>query len=140
MRFNSSIPYQRENAINYFQKLIEEKRRFEIKRIFEGRTIQQNSYLHLLFSLYGLHFGLTLEEAKQDIKRDLGYTYIKNEREYFKHTSEMNTKELTDFIEKFRSYSSTLGLYLPKPNEISDEQLNEIDRNQNYLTGKFYEN
>lgn len=138
MRYDTSIPSERENAIAYIKQLLDEKARFDIKKIHPKRTIPQNSYLHLLLSMYGLHFGLTLEEAKQDVKVELGYTYEKNGKTYLKSTAEMNTKELTDFIEKFRTLSATMGKYLPMPNEISDTDLNEIERNQVYLTGKFY--
>jgi len=137
MRFDTSIPYQRENAIVYIKQLLDDKARFEIKKIHPKRSNQQNSYLHVLFSMYGLNFGLTLEEAKQDIKIDLGYTYEKNGKTYLKSTV-TDSKTLTDFIEAFRNLSASRGKYLPSPNEISDNDLNEIERNQVYLTGKFY--
>ena len=137
MIFDCSKVYHLENAKKYFEKLIEGKKRFELKILYPTRSLPQNSYLHLLLSIYGLNFGLTIEEAKTDIKRDLGYFYEKNGHRYLKHTSEMDSKELSDFIDKFRTLSSTRGLYLPEANEITDDQLNDIANNQNYLTGRF---
>lgn len=137
MIYDCSKWNHRENAIKRFNELIEEKKKFELKVLHPKRSIPQNSYLHALFSIYGLNFGLTLEEVKEDIKRDLNYVYEKNGRIYLKHTSEDTTKGITEFIEKFRNLSSTRGLYLPAPNELTDDQLNEIANNQEYLTGRF---
>ena len=137
MIFNTQKAHHKENAIKYFTKLIEGNKRFELKELHPGRSLAQNSYLHALFSLYGLHFGYTLEEVKEDIKRDLNYTYEKNGHVYLKHTSEDSTKGITDFIEQFRNLSSTRGLYLPAPHELTDEQLNEIAANEQYLIGRF---
>lgn len=82
------------------------------------RTIKQNAYLHVLFSLFGLYFGYSIEEAKDLIKRDLKYTYEKKGRIFLVKTSNMNTKQLTVFIEKFRNYSNTKGgYYLPSAEE-----------------------
>ena len=139
MIFNTEKANHKENAIKYFTKLIEGNKRFELKELYPGRSLSQNAYMHTLFSLYGLHFGYTLDEVKENIKRDLNYTYEKNGHVYLKHTSEDTTKGITDFIERFRNLSSTRGLYLPKPHEVSDDQLNEIASNQQYLTGKFYD-
>lgn len=82
------------------------------------RTIKQNAYLHALFSLFGLNFGYTIDEAKDLIKRDLKYIYEKKGRIFLIKTSQMNTKELTIFIEKFRNFSNTKGgYYLPSADE-----------------------
>jgi hypothetical protein len=137
MIFDISKPGHKQKAENYFAKLIEGKKRFELKILHPKRSLPQNSYLHSLFSLYGLFFGGTIEEVKTDIKIDLGYIYAKNGRNYLKHTSDMTTKELTNFIEKFRNLSASRGKYLPAPNELSDDDLNDISRNQQYLTGRF---
>jgi hypothetical protein len=137
MIFDTSDLNKKDQAIKYFEKLIEGKKRFELKILHPKRSLPQNAYLHSLFSIYGLFFGYSTEEVKTDIKIDLGYVYTKNGRDYLKHTSDMTTKELTDFIEKFRNLSAMRGKYLPAPHELSDDDLNEIARNQQYLTGRF---
>lgn len=137
MIFDTSKSEHKMKAEAYFAKLIEGKKRFELKILHPKRSLQHNAYFHVLCSLYGLHFGYSIDEVKTDIKIDLGYVYTKNGKDYLKHTSDMTTKELTDFIEKFRNLSAMRGKYLPAPHELSDDDLNEIARNQNYLTGKF---
>ena len=39
---------------------------------------------------------------------------------YWRSTADLDTKELTDAIERFRNYSAMVaGLYIPEPNEES---------------------
>ena len=107
--------------------------RVEIKAIHKQRTNLQNRYLHLIITLYGIETGHTLDEAKVLIKRELGYTYVKNDQQYFRQTSKMDTKELTDFIDKLRNWSSKQGIYLPAPNERLDELVNYIESNKQWI-------
>ena len=102
----------------YFKKLLDDKAKIELKKIPAKRTISQNSYVHKLFTLWGSEYGLTTEEAKITVKRALGYTYMKNGQEYFTQTSGMDTKELTEFIDKFRTWASHNGCYLPSADEF----------------------
>ena len=69
--------------------------------VHKKRTNQQNRYLHLAFGLFGIETGLTTEEAKITVKRELNYTYVKDGHTFLRKTSEMDTKELTDFIDCF---------------------------------------
>ena len=137
MKYDLSIKEDRYKAAAYFEKLMDKNSKIEIKKIYPKRTGDQNSYLHVLFSMYGLEFGYTIDEAKVVIKRDLGYIYEKNGVKFLEHTSEMSTLQLTDFIKKFRNLSSTQGLYLPEPHEVTYEMLNELEKHQIYLEGKF---
>ena len=89
----------------------------------EKRSINQNSYLHLLFGLFGLEFGLTLDESKQLIKYKF-LSYKKKGKDFVKQTSKLDTKEMTIFIEKFRKFSSENSCYLPGANE--KENLNSF--------------
>lgn len=110
----------RKRAESYFAKLMESGAKVEIKRVPQRRSLNQNSYLHKLFALYGAEFGWTLEEAKTVIKRLLNYTYKKDGELFLSHTSEMNTKELTEFIDRFRNHSASEGFYLPSADEMGD--------------------
>ena len=120
MILDLKIPSERIKAETYLKKLIADQSKVDLKKVPEKRTIKQNSYVHKLFQLAGNHFGYTLEEMKVNVKRKLGYTYIKNGDEYFVKTSEMNTKEKTEFIDRFRNLSSSQGCYLPTPEEMGD--------------------
>ena len=100
-----------------FNFLIKNKKTIELKEKRKKRSINQNSYLHVLFALFGLEYGYSLDESKTLIKRELKYFYKKNDHIFLVKTSKMNSKELTIFIEKFRNYSSVNGLYLPTSKE-----------------------
>jgi hypothetical protein len=112
------------------------KKRVELKEVKEPRSIKQNSYLHVVLSLYGISFGYTLEESKTDLKRWYGLIYEKNGKKYLKSSRDLDTKELTDFIEFIREKAAINGFYIP----TSDEYLlnkynidNEIETNKKFL-------
>lgn len=102
----------------YFSKLLEDGSKIELKKIAKRRTLNQNSYLHAILTLYATEWGWSMEEAKTYIKRTLKYTYEKNGEEFLTSTSLMNTKELTEFIDKFRNLSAHQGFYVPSSDEI----------------------
>lgn len=120
MILDLNISHDRNKAETYFTKLRETGSKIELKKIPERRTLKQNSYLHKLFTLYGGEFGWTTEEAKAVIKTALRYVYVKDGVEFLSHTSDMDTKELTIFIDRFRNLSSSQGCYLPTPEEFSE--------------------
>ena len=113
--------YDLSKNINEFESKVEFLKKkgciVELKEKRKKRSISQNNYLHVLFSLFGLNFGYSIEETKVLIKRELKYTYVKNDNLFLKKTSKMDSKELTIFIEKFRNYSNSNGLYLPSSEE-----------------------
>jgi len=109
----------------------------ELKALKPQRTIQQNKYLHVLFALFGIEFGYTLDEAKTLLKRECSFmTYEKNGKKFLRHTSKMQTDELTKFIDWFRTYSAQQGLCLLTSEEYKYNSVsidNEINRHKEYL-------
>lgn len=117
MLLNLKKPSDLIKAEIYFAKLVRDESKIELRKIAPKRTVLQNSYLHALFCLWGMHFGYTTDESKQVVKDRFGYTYIKNEVKFYVKTSEMDTKELATFIDQFRNWSSSEGCYLPDADE-----------------------
>jgi len=113
MILDLSIPAERNKAQTYLDKLITDGAKINLKKIPEKRTIRQNSYVHKLLQLAGTHFGYSLDEFKILIKRILGYTYQRDGNEYYTKTSQMDSKELTTFIDAPRNWASEQGCYLP---------------------------
>lgn len=109
----------------------------ELKKKQKARTINQNSYLHVLINLYAIEIGLTINEAKTDIKKACPFgSYQKNGNTYLVETSKMDTKELTEFIDWFRNYSAQNGLYLPTSEEYKLNKYmidNDIKKYKPYL-------
>lgn len=137
MKLNLSNTYDKERAKTRLKVLIDKGAKIELKEIKGKRTIRQNSYLHVCISLFAIEFGYTLDEAKTLLKRQCEFMkYSKNGQLFLKRTREMDTKELTEFIEWIRNYSSQQGLYLPTSEEYllyRFEIDKEIEQNKNYL-------
>ena len=135
MLFNTTNKIERRKMFMYIRKLI--KRNGIVEVISKNvRTINQNSYVHVLFALYGIENGYTIDEAKTLVKRELKYYYEKNNQYFLVKTSTMTTKELTVFIDKFRNWSAQMGCYLPTADEHKENYVyynNEIEKNQKYL-------
>lgn len=120
MILDLSISPELEKARIYFFKLIQNGSKIELKKIPKKRTLKQNRYVHALFTLAGSNFGYSTDEMKITVKRILGYTYQKNGSEYFVSTASMDTKEKTEFIDKFRNWSAHQGYYLPSADEMGN--------------------
>lgn len=114
-------------------ELVEKKRK---------RTFSQNNYFYLIISYYGMQLGYTVDEVKEDIKNRICpdvFVYEKKGRTYTRSSADVNTKEMTIVIDRFKEYSITnAGLKLPDANEdeflnwIEDESKKYVNRYVNY--------
>lgn len=133
--FKKEIDINRARA--RLESLIESKSKADLTKISLNRSISQNSYIHVLFALFGIEFGNTLDESKKDLKDACHFmNYEKNGNIYNKRTRDLNTQEMTDFIDWVRTYSSQKGCYLPTPDEYRMNKYmidNEITRHKEYL-------
>ncbi len=85
MKFNTAVKDEKREAFQYFMRLANKHQIIEVKKISPGRSLRQNSYLHLLIGYFGSHFGYTMEEAKQ-IYKELNvsiYRYEKKDRHFW---------------------------------------------------------
>lgn len=138
MKYNTAIKQEKSQAFSYFMRLANKKYMVEVKRVMPGRTLRQNSYLHLLLGYFGQHFGYTLDEAKTVYKRDVNpsiYVYTKNGAKFLRSSADLDTQEMTKSIDRFREFSNEQGL--PLPTATDQEWLrqidNEIERSKYYL-------
>lgn len=104
------------------------------------RTSQQGRYLHLILSLYALETGYSKEQTKQDIfKRHVNreiFMQTKDGIEICRSSADLDTKEMTEAIERFRNHASEdAGIYLPGPNEaeILDLVEEQVERYGNRI-------
>lgn len=137
MKYSTSNPIERKKAEARFKLLIEKGKDIELKEVKRKRTIKQNSFLHVVISLFAIEFGYNLEEAKTHLKRSCDFMrYTKNNEVFLKRTRDMDTKELTTFIEWVRNHSAENGLYIPTAEEYLLNQFEvdrEIQRNKEFL-------
>jgi len=107
---------------------LKEQNRIELKLVREKRSIRQNSYLHICIALFGIEFGYTIDESKTLLKRECPFMiYEKQNKKFLKKTSEMDSKELTDFIDWIRNYAGMQGLHIPDADQYLHNQ-HEIDK------------
>ncbi len=144
--YNPNIPIDVQRAKERFEWLIEKGKTFELTEKRPIRTIQQNKYLHLLLGWFALEYGEKKDYVKQHIFKKIVNTEIfKTEyinkrtgevREDWRSSKDLDTKEMTIAIDRFRDYASIeAGIYLPAPNE--KQFLEHIDKElKNY--GKRY--
>ena len=115
----------------------EQGKKVELKIVRETRTLKQNAYLHVCITLFAIEFGYTIEESKTHLKRNCHFMrYDKNGETYLKRTRDMNTEELTKFIEWLRNYSAEQGCVIPSAEEYKENQFNidrEISKFREYL-------
>ena len=126
--------------------LISNEKRFEIKELRAKRSNPQNAYLHLILSFFALEVGETMEFIKQHVfkavvnKDTFEYERVNQKsgkkRTALKSTSELDTKEMTDAIDRFKNWTvKKTGIRLPEANEneFLDYIQNEIDKNKQWL-------
>ena len=127
MILRTEIPAEREKAIERFKWLLSKNARIELKEKKYKRTIRQNAYAHLIFQWFGLHFGYTAEEVKQEIFKklinpDLFYNGEKTgiiTIEQWRSTADLDTGEMTIAIDRFRRFSAEQGFDLPEPKDLN---------------------
>lgn len=137
MKFDSSNTVEANKARVRFEYLIQNNKKFELNEVRKKRSISQNSYLHVAITLYAIYFGLTINEAKTDLKRECHFmTYEKNGKKYLVETSKQDSKELSYFVDWIRNYASKEGCYIPDANEYLLNKYNidkEIGSNKEHL-------
>lgn len=138
-------PKDKQKALDYIEKLLKLNHTFEIVTKYKKRSLPQNRYLHLILAKFSIEFGYDLQYTKQEIfKKDVNFDifYIRKyntkkdyEFCYYRSTSDLDSKEMTEAIQRFRIYSSKEGLYLPEANEIDYliDIENEIERYKEWL-------
>lgn len=144
MLYDLSNQFQCEEFKMRVNELCKKRVVVELTRKFPTRSNQQNKYLHLILSWWGLYYGCTQDYAKRhffkwECNRDVflvertandGTIY----RE-LKSSADLTTEEMTTAIQRFRDYCSFHGCYIPSPDE--HEYLmyveREISKNQEYL-------
>lgn len=129
MIYNPTIPIDLQRAKERFKWLISKGETFELTQKRERRSGQQNRYLHLILGWYAWEYGETLEYIKQEVfKKQINKVIFETERVNrktgeiridWRSTADLNTKELTTAIDRFRDYASKeAGIYLPEPNDL----------------------
>ena len=126
-RTQSDLEYIR---LNLLSMSLDKPVEITIKEYVKNRSHAQNRLMHDWFNKMSEHYFLTTGEfyaplAWKELLKEkfLGFDMIElpdgTIKAITKHTSDCNTKELTEFLEKIDYYAVTeLGLMLPKPDDL----------------------
>ena len=128
MKFDLSNDIDVKKFDHLAKSVVEKKSFVELKKIHPVRSNQQNRYLHVLLGYFAAEYGEQMDYIKQVFFKELINTDIfKSEytnsktgevREDWRSTSDLDTKELTEAIDRFRDYASKeANIYLPEPDE-----------------------
>ena len=138
--------YRAQDFIDKVKEMLEKQYIVTLSRKLPNRTLKQNNYLHLLISYFASEYGISIDEAKNDVfKRECNPDIFVREKEnkkgrlvkYLRSTSELDTGEMTLAINRFRNRSvAYYEIYLPSPedNEFMLYCEQEIERNQEFLS------
>lgn len=133
MKYQLTTVDEIEKAFAYLQLLVEREAEVDIKRVVQSRSLNQNSYLHLLLGIFGLETGYERHEAKILYKREANpdiYVYDKNGTKFMRSSADLDTAEMARSIDKFIKYAGEQGIELPAAN--NDDALrywsNEIEQ------------
>jgi hypothetical protein len=128
MTFDTSKEIDRNKLFSRLDALLNKNSIIELKEVKKKRTLSQNAYLHVCITLFAIDYGCDLENAKYLLKSTCPFMHEwKDDFKIVKQTRNMNTQELTEFIEWIRTFSSMQGCYIPTPEEYIQNQF-EIDK------------
>lgn len=137
MKYDLKNEFDRNKFYSRLDALLNKECIIELKEVKNCRTLSQNAYLHVCISLFAIEFGYDLENAKHILKSACSFMHeFKEDIKIVKQTRKLNTKELTDFIEYIRTFSSMQGCYIPTPDEYLQNKIvidNEILKNKEFL-------
>ncbi len=115
MKYNLANPAEAEKAFTYLSELSGKHALVEVKKISPKRSLNQNSYLHLIIGAFGVHFGYTLAEAKviyKQINKEI-YAYKKKNSTFWRSSADLTKEEMAKSIDAFRQQSDEWGYPLP---------------------------
>jgi len=147
MKYDFKHTDQQHKAHQYLLKLIERESKAELKNIPDKRSISQNAYFHVLINLFAIEYGDTANYVKQTLLKEIvcleifktTHTNRKTGeiRGDWRSSADLDSKEMTQVIDKFRTWSSmTAGIYLPSAEEHKTDwitYLQQIENNSEYL-------
>lgn len=145
MRYDGSNELHARQARAKLEKLIKDKKIFDLTEKKPQRSIQANKYLHVCLSYFGCQIGETMEYVKRNYYKILCNpdTFIREREDkylgrvkYLRSSSELDSSEFSLTVDRFRNWcSSSAGVYIPSPDEERLIQLMEleVERNKEFI-------
>ena len=137
MNYNLAKAKERDEAFTYLSELVGKDAQVKITKVNAGRSLNQNSYLHLILGAFGLEFGYTVEEAKhiyKSVSKDI-YFYTKKGIKFSRSSADLDKEEMARSIDRFIRYAAEHGFAIPPADNAERRSLieNEMEKNRRYL-------
>lgn len=145
MLYDGGNPLHAQQAKVRIEKLINDKKIFDLTEKKPRRSNQQNKYLHVILAYFGTQVGETMEYVKKYYYKVLvnpNTFIVKREDKYLgmikdlRSSADLDSDEFSLSIDRFRNWASMeCGIYLPSPEEEQLVQLMEIEieRNKEFI-------
>ena len=125
------LPFQSELAIKAI-KTAKEGYECIIRKIKKQRSLNQNSYYWgIVIKIMSQELGYTDNEMHQVFASEF-LMYINRDRKFIKSTTELSTIEFENYLENCRRLASEQGIFIPLPNECTDDLLHQLEMSKNY--------
>lgn len=143
MKYNLSTELDRQRFSARAAKLLDRGSFVEL-RDCSNRTVNQNSYLHLLLGVVAMDTGNDIRYVKEwYFKRLVNPSLFIEKRndklageiEYLRSTTELSKEEMSEAIDRFKRWGNENDFYMPEPGDDQLLRLIEIEmgRNEKYL-------
>ena len=116
MLFDTSNTVEAHKALEYVHSLIRKGCKVEVMQKRKNRSKWQNAWFHAVVKEVSDYTGYELDETKTLLKRKGGLKYTKKGHTFERSTTELDTKEFSEFMERvIRVCAQELDLILPDP-------------------------
>ena len=135
MLYNLSNPLDRERFAARANALLQKGSVVELTEK-TLRTLNQNSYLHLIIGAVAMDVGVTLEYAKREYFKKLvnADLFIRKEQDRFsgeieviRSSADLTKEEMSMAIDRFKRWGAENGFYLPSPDDKERLKYIEIE-------------
>ena len=137
MIYDLSDSYSAKQAKAYFDSLLKAGADIELKKRQQPKTVSQNAYLHVAFSILAISLGYSLDEIKTLIKRQIDFMiYEKNNTKFLRSVATLDKTEIGNLIDRVRAFGVEQGIYIPTPEEYLQSKTTidiEIESNKRFL-------
>ena len=145
MVYNLKDPMDVERFNKYVERLLKGGEVVDLKKKEVGRTLKQNSYVHLIIGYFASQYGCGFDEAKIDFykraaNRDLFERKEVNakgvEVTYLRSSADLTEEEMSLSIDRFRYWSASVAsIYLPtkEDSEMQAYAMREIGNVKEFI-------
>ncbi len=135
MKLDLSLPYDLQRFKERSKILIDAGSKVELIKPNPNRSVNQNSYFHVLCQYVALETGYTTEQTKKMLKREFGSFMIEDVNGHPELVSSANidSAQMTEFIDWIRLYASEeIGIYLLTADEHKYNRF-EVEKELQYV-------